>query len=184
MKNSLINKISSLGIVLFCQLIACTSPQYNISPAVETEVIPAKSEPETVIEFMGVKVRKPAGVPKEVLQLNSGEAVLKFLTKGNNAQARQSSEGANVDEKTFYKILGKVIDRYPKLNIEGYEKSALARIYKDFPALKTEQDVLNNSNVVATYYERLVTNDFQLELAKEKSNSSGARRSSDYTPNR
>lgn len=73
---------------------------------------------------MGLKVRKPAGVPIDVLQLKTGVEVVKFLTDGSDAQARQGNEGANVDKETYYKILGEVIARYPKLNIEGYEKSA------------------------------------------------------------
>jgi hypothetical protein len=169
-----------LGVALICSaaLYSCQQDQINKNES----AISAKSDPEAIVEFMGLKVRKPAGVAIDVLQLKTGEDVLKFLTNGSDAQARQGSEGTNIDKETFYKILGEVIAKYPKLNIEGYEKSALDRIYKDFPTLATEQDVLNNANAVATYYERLVTNDFQVELAKERSKSAGARRG-DYTNN-
>lgn len=139
-------------------------------------------EPESVISFMGLKVRKPAGVSAEVLQSADGDQLLAFFNRryGGSAQARVASLNSAVPHDLFYGTLEKVIKRYPTLDFQNYDEKTLIQIYQDFPDLKTEQQVQKHSHEVATYYERLITNEFQAELTTVRATLPSAKRAFDY----
>ncbi|XAZ82017.1 hypothetical protein A6C57_27870 (plasmid) [Fibrella sp. ES10-3-2-2] len=149
------------------------------------EVTVVANDPEAIVDFMNLKVKKPSGVSKQLLDAKNGEELLNFFNQkyGGNPQARVASLNENIPKDVFYKTLETIIVRYPQLNVQDYSDQALTRIYEDFPSLTNEDSVKLYSHEVATYYERLITNEFQAELVEVREKFKGAREAFGYSSN-
>lgn len=120
-------------------MLACTSPQSNVSPSSEV----AAYREDTL---RGERVRIPVGVPKEVFYPT--------LVKQGNPNARAIVNKLSLPE--LDKIAKPILAKYPDLSQNPLNVSHLKRILRDFPDFKSEQSVREKSDVVLQYYNGLV----------------------------
>jgi hypothetical protein len=162
--------------------LSLTSCQKEPSVTPSSEGLPSTQQ-ESIISFKGLRVRKPTGVPSELFALSNGEAVREYFDKKfhSNSNARLGTAVGKFDDGFFYGTLEEIAKKYPsELGITPYSEKTMKQVRKDFPDLLTEEDVLKNAPTIVSYYNRLISNEFEPELAKSKNANKGGRLLIDY----
>ncbi|QIP15293.1 hypothetical protein G8759_23025 [Spirosoma aureum] len=161
-----------IAILLFIIASSCQKP--DIVNNIETNVSNSTTDAvEMTIVFNGVRIRKPAGVPLKIFQLNSNREVSQYLDDlNNNSSARAQSK---IPLGILNSTVGSIISKYINVNKPIFEQDDLGKIYKDLPDFKSKEDIMKNAELILQYYNRLVINDLKKEVLTIPSDVSGGR---------
>ena len=141
------------GLLSLSFLVSSCHPDVTDSP------VPVEST-QTMM-YRGVEVVIPANFPKEALNPSfSGFATRVQTVMGVNfSKARVSGEENEKEQKQdISELLRMLADekvKTPDLSKYPLEEADLKRISRDFPSLKTEQDVRKYQDAVFNFYKRL-----------------------------
>jgi hypothetical protein len=126
--------------------IGCKDDINEMNPKSETQFI----------EVNGLKAILPNGYkPNDFKELSFDDLFknVSFSEKLKNIKSLREK-----DEKVsqLYDFISKEKKKYPDLSKEPLDKNDVKRISKDFPSLKSEMEIMDNSNEVFLYYNSMV----------------------------
>ena len=133
--------------IIFCQVVACTSPQSNISPTSETDAYREDT-------LGGERVLIPTGISKEVFYPT--------IVKQGDPNARAAARKLSLSE--LAEITRPILAKYPDLSSNPLKTGHLKRILHDFPDFKNEQTVREKADVILQYYNGLIKSELKLAI--------------------
>lgn len=110
--------------------------------------------------------------PKEIMRF----AVAEVQKSSSRVRINAEDFISKIPGEVIFEILQRESKKYPKLDFskEQVEESILEKINKDFPQITTQKDVIDKSEMIAKYYDKLLRDDLIKELSKVKlENASG-----------
>lgn len=148
---------------------ACKNSQETISP-VETKVEIKKDEYFT---FKDQKVRKPTGVPESVFSEDRDKYlsfVREYLGKVNSSSRTAAELFSIIDYVPIMELIRTQRANYPEFSIEDkiLDNKEFEVIKKDFPDIKSKEDVFKNSDAIISYYNALLRFDILQKLNQIK----------------
>jgi hypothetical protein len=107
----------------------------------------------------------PVGFPKSLFDQSPEEFENYYHSLSVNNKSNASEEISILSYEELQQILQKCINRYPKITLDDtISGNDLKRIFRDFPKLKTVEDVNSKRSVIFDYYQDLCKRDVTLEV--------------------
>lgn len=138
---------------------------------------PLPVENTQTMKYRGVEVVIPANFPKEALNPSFSSFTTRaqnvFGVTFSNARVSGEEKEQKQDISELLKMLAEEKVKTPDLSKYPLQEADLKRISRDFPSLKTEQDVRNYQEAVFNFYNDLVREAVLQKLAKKNKGARG-----------
>ncbi|KAB7731476.1 hypothetical protein F5984_11855 [Rudanella paleaurantiibacter] len=188
----MLNKVFSIcEVKLFFQFILLSVTLISCKPELETaDLLATTTSDDRYISMKEVHMRVPAGVPTEIFG-QTFDQYMAWFDQNMMGQSKATARIAGQDRSgwellTQEEIMQLIINassKYPDLSRHPLRANDLARIRKDFPDIKTEQDVDKNGQFIFDYYSDLIKLDIAPELAKRMKAKKGGKMASSLSSN-
>ncbi|WP_019987998.1 DUF6973 domain-containing protein [Rudanella lutea] len=134
------------------------------------------------VTMSGLRVRIPANVSQDIFgqkfdkyMAYFDQHVLSKTDPGGRVAAQDKADWGLLTLDEILQEIRRIAAKYPDLRQRPLKSSDLARIRKDFPDLKNEEDIDKYGQVVYDYYSDLIKIEIAPELAKKMKARKGAR---------
>lgn len=166
--------LAMFSIVALSMVYACKP---SVEPLAQDSVdLPLAADMKQVV-YQNVKVNVRADFPEQALNPASLSVYVAYLKGISESKARlAASELPNLSGQYILELLQEAKKQYPDLSNSPIDSKDLKMISKNFPSVKTEEDVWKNHDVIFDFYNDLIREDaLRKALKGDKPKANGGR---------